>query len=516
MGYICPPLRLLVLSATICLLLLHHDNGGTHALVQTQPNIVFSLVDDLGYADVGYHNQSDIKTPNIDSLASAGVKLENYYVQPICSPTRSCLMSGRYQIHTGLVHGIIQPCQPHGLPLDSPTLADKLKESGYATHMVGKWHLGYYQERYCPWNRGFDTFFGLLLGSEDHYTHKRRYRRHPYLDLHDEKGPISTENGHYSTNMFTEKAVDTINAHDPHNGSPLFLYLAYQAVHAPLQVPQKYEDMYPHIQDSDRRTFAGMMSAVDEGIGNLTTALKQKGLWDNTILVFSTDNGGKYSKGGNNFPLRGQKGSLWEGGVHGVGFVSGGKTLDQRGKINTELIHVSDWYPTLVGLAQGSLNGTKPLDGVDQWDTINQGVPSKRKMLLHNIDVLYRKSGSALYDDTFDTSVRAAIRVGDFKLITGNSGNGTWGSSPGQPLAFETPSEKPNKNLWLFNIKQDPEERNDLSAQQPDIVRDLLGHLQKYYDTAVTPSSPQNDRNCNPALHGGIWMPWSADVPIVG
>jgi len=482
------------------------DNTQKKSGADSRPNIIFILADDYGFHDIGYHG-SEIKTPTLDKLALEGVKLENYYVQPICTPTRSQLMSGRYQIHTGLQHAIIWSEQPNALPDDSPIMAEKMKESGYATHMVGKWHLGFYKEKYLPWKRGFDTYYGYLTGSEDYYTHERTYHDGiGYLDLHSQDGPVKTEKGHYSCNLFTQKAIDVVNNHS--TSDPLFLYLAYQSVHEPLQVPDKYMEPYSFIKNRGRRILAGMTAAMDEGVANLTLALKAKGLWDNTILVFSTDNGGQILAGGSNYPLRGWKGSLWDGGMHGVGFVAGG-ALNTSGVVNKELIHVSDWYPTLVNLAKGSLNGTKPLDGFDQWGTISQSKPSPRKILLHNIDIMTKKKGVPMYNDTFDTSVRAAIRVGDMKLITGDPGNSSWIPPPHDTLTFVPEVHDPaDKNVWLFNITADPNEHNDLSASMPDLVKSMLGELDKLNATAIAPRFPPMDKRSNPALHGNVWGPW--------
>nr|KAG5699858.1 hypothetical protein BaRGS_034632 [Batillaria attramentaria] len=262
-----------------------------------RPNIVFVLADDYGFNDVGYHG-SEIQTPNLDRLAGEGVKLENYYVQPICTPTRSQLMSGRYQIHTGLQHDIIWATQPNGLPLDSPTLADKMREAGYATHAVGKWHLGFYKEEYLPTRRGFDSFYGYLTGSEDYYTHFRCDSLHKGpggssydenfcgYDLRDNEVPVKTAAGKYSTQLFTDRAINLIKNHD--TSKPLFLYMAYQAVHSPLEVPDKYTWDYYDIQDKHRKIYAGMVSCMDEGVGNLTQALQDAGMWNNTVFVFST------------------------------------------------------------------------------------------------------------------------------------------------------------------------------------------------------------------------------------
>eukprot|EP00057_Strongylocentrotus_purpuratus_P005998 XP_011660472.1 PREDICTED: arylsulfatase J [Strongylocentrotus purpuratus] len=285
-----------------------------------------------------------------------------------------------YWIHTGLQHGVIRHAQPNCLPVDEVTLPQKLKENGYTTNMVGKWHIGFYLDACTPTERGFDSFFGFLIGAEDHYTRMLSCEAYNANDgstktlsghdLHANKTPVFDYEGQYSTHLFTNKTVDVIERHD--KTKPLFIYLAYQAVHAPLQVPDSYMDPYKNIADKTRRTYAGMVSCMDEGIGNVTQALKDAGLYDNTIIIFSTDNGGHIDRGGNNWPLRGSKGSMWEGGIHGVGFVHSPLLPDAvKGTVNHELMHVSDWLPTIVaGIAGGALNGTKPLDGYNVWSSI--------------------------------------------------------------------------------------------------------------------------------------------------
>ncbi|GFO45151.1 arylsulfatase b [Plakobranchus ocellatus] len=272
------------------------------AVSEKQPNIVFIIADDYGYKDIGYHG-AEFATPTLDKLAAGGLKLENYYVQPICSPTRSQLMTGRYQIHTGLQHDIIWPSQPYGVSLEYPTLANVLKEHGYSTHAIGKWHLGLYKREYTPLHRGFDTFYGYWEGGEDYYTYYNCDWSHKAeggdrssrlgnenfcgYDLRDMERQVTDKNGTYSTLLYTHKAVDLLKGKTAAD-KPFFLYLAYQAVHSPMEAPESYIKPYEHIQNKYRRIYAGMVSALDEGVKNVTDTLKQTGLWNNTLLVFTT------------------------------------------------------------------------------------------------------------------------------------------------------------------------------------------------------------------------------------
>lgn len=480
-------------------------------IVETkQPHIVFIVADDYGYNDVGYHG-SEIKTPVLDRLAAEGVKLENYYVQPICSPTRTQLMTGRYQIHTGTQHSLFWPLRPHGMPLSDPTFADKLREAGYSTHAVGKWHLGFFKREYLPMNRGFDSFFGILNGKADHFQYNVSAMSYNGLDLYDGIKKVNeVYRGQYSTSLYTKKTIELLEAHD--KSKPLFVYVAFQAVHAPLQVPEQYLQQYQHITDEKRRLYAGMTSAMDEAVGQIVEAFKTRGLWNDTLLVFSTDNGGQVSEGGNNWPLRGWKGSLWEGGIKAVGFVHGAM-LNIKGTVSKELIHVSDWFPTLIRVANGSLKGTNALDGVDQFKTISFGTKSGRQTILHNIDPLMPLVGTEHRSWPFDVRQRAALRHGDWKIITGDPGNGSWIVPPtvGSPLNAQKSkyyTRQKGKNVWLFNIKHDPFEMNDLSDSKAEVVQELLNMLANYSKSSVPCFYPDNDIMANPQIHGGYWGPW--------
>lgn len=492
------------------------------------PHVVFILADDFGWNDVGYHG-SEIKTPNLDKLSAQGVRLENYYVQPLCTPSRNQLMTGRYQIHTGMQHQIIWPCQPYCVPLDETMLPQLMKQRSYATHMVGKWHLGMYKKDCLPTHRGFDSYFGYLTGSEDYYSHERCSFISPLnltrcaLDLREGDAVATGYNGTYSTELFTDRATSIITKQDP--TKPLFLYVAFQAVHAPLQVPERYITPYSFIKDPHRRLYAGMVSAMDEAVGNITMALHRNGLWDNTVLVFSTDNGGQTLSGGSNWPLRGRKWSLWEGGVRGVAFVTS-PLLKTPGTVSRELVHISDWLPTLVALAGGQTNGMKALDGFNVWNTISKGVASPRVELLHNIDPMYIDVAPCLGREgqltlakaaglgprpysSFNVSIHAAIRSGNWKLLTGYPGCDRWFPRPGPENSTEANFKRnPLKPVMLFNIDLDPEERTELADQYPSVVDALLSRLLHHQQRSKPINFPDNDPRCDPGPTGA-WGPWA-------
>ena len=511
----------------------------------TPPHIVFILADDLGYRDVGYHGSSAIETPTLDHLAYGGVRLENYYVQPTCTASRSTLLSGRYPIHTGLQHRSITNCQVNSLPKWMPTLADMLHNAGYLSHMAGKWNIGHYAEQLVPTERGFDSFLGFLNGEERYFSHawckdaqelienSIQYLKLKKLNednltdsLIEQYGTdwcgfdLSPPNialamkyfGLYSTHLFTQKAIDVIKTHASQQDTrPLFLYVAYQAPHKPLEVPESYTKQYEFISDKNRTVYAGMTTCIDEGVLNITNALQKYGLWNNTILIFSTDNGGDTRYGGYNWPLRGEKGTLWEGGLKGVGFVHS-PLIEHRGTVNSGLIHISDWFPTILELAGGNTTGLN-LDGFDVWKTIINGEPSPRQEIILNINPQAEKRGFRLNISNFDNRVQAAIRVGNWKLITGmpsySDKSSSWIAAPEDTDIHSIYETDPKlKNIWLFDISSDPLEKTDLFESHQDIAVDLLNKLAEYQATAVPVRYPKNDLRCNPKLHSGFWSPW--------
>ncbi|XP_026230608.1 arylsulfatase I-like [Anabas testudineus] len=429
------------------------QNGETELKQKKQPHIVFILIDDQGFNDIGYHNPT-IKTPTLDKLAAEGVRLENYYVQPICTPSRSQLITGRYQIHTGLQHSIIRPSQPSCLPSHMDTLPERLREAGYSTHMVGKWHLGFYRKACLPTRKGFDSFFGSLTGSVDYYSYGSCDG--PGLcgyDLHDDEGVAWGHEGKYSTMLFTQRARKILQSHNPAE-RPLFLLLSLQAVHTPLQPPKSYIYPYHSMTNVARRKFAAMVSTVDEAVRNITYALRKYGYYKNSVIIYSTDNGAQPFTGGSNWPLRGRKGTYWEGGIRGVGFVHS-PLLRRRRRISRALLHITDWFPTLVGLAGGNVSKSPGLDGYDVWPTISEGKESPRQEILYNIDPLHKPPTQTMM---WDTSTEGAS---DRK-------------SKGPHPAFKTPKKKKKKIL-----KQQPKQKSAFKLKTTKKPRKFSRHAAK-------------------------------------
>ncbi|XP_026881895.2 arylsulfatase I [Electrophorus electricus] len=494
------------------------QSKGAAAFKRRQPpHIIFILTDDQGFNDIGYHS-TDIRTPTLDKLAADGVRLENYYVQPLCTPSRSQLMTGRYQIHTGLQHSIIRPRQPSCLPQGLVTLPQRLQQAGYSTHMVGKWHLGFYRRHCLPTRRGFHTYFGSLTGSVDYYTYGSCDGKSLCgYDLHDGESVAWGRGGKYSTHLYTQRVRKILATHQA-SQQPIFIFVSLQAVHAPLKPPKSYIYPYRRMANVLRRKYAAVVSIVDEAVHNITYALRRYGYYRNSVIIYSTDNGAQPFMGGSNWPLRGCKGTYWEGGIRGVAFVHS-PLLRHKRRVSRALLHITDWYPTLVRLAGGDVSQEQGLDGYDIWPVLSEDRVSPRMEILHNIDPLHpRGLGSWLAGQgLWDTAVQAAIRVGDWKLLTGKPGHGDW--VPPQVLSdfpsgwwtLERETGKRQQSLWLYNITADPCERTDLSTKRPDVVWKLLERLAQYNRTAVPVHYPPDDPRANPEVNGGAWVPWVDD-----
>ncbi|MFA7369824.1 MAG: arylsulfatase [Kiritimatiellales bacterium] len=321
---------------------------------QDRPNIVLVLADDLGWGDVGYHG-GQAKTPNIDRISAEGLRFDRFYVQPICTPTRAALMTGRYSWRTGMASGVILNHLHYGLPLDETTLGQVMKSAGYATCIVGKWHLGHETPAYLPTERGFDYHYGLYTAI-DHFTHEWMGG----LDWHRNRKPLREEG--YATDLLGEDCVRIIGEHD-FKQKPLFLYHPMFAVHAWNQAPEKYTAPYADVTDKDRRGLLGLCAAMDFQFGQIIQALEKAGQLNNTLVLFVSDNGGNSHVAADNGPLSGAKGSYYEGGLRVPAFaywpgkIKGGQTTEA-------LAHITDVFPTIAKLAGAGLP-EKPLDGFD-------------------------------------------------------------------------------------------------------------------------------------------------------
>jgi len=309
-------------AAVLRLLLLLAMGLPAAAQTPARPNIVLIVSDDQGWKDVGFHG-SDIATPNLDTLAAGGARLESYYAQPMCTPSRAALMSGRYPHRYGLQTLVIPSNGRYGLPTDERLLPRVLADAGYRTAIVGKWHLGHAERKYWPLQRGFQHQYGPLLGEIDYFTHDA----HGVRDWYRQEKPLK-EKG-YATELIGNEAVRWLGQQSAKQ--PFFLYLAFTAPHAPYQAPKAWLDRYAHIADRDRRAYAAMIGSMDEQIGRVVAALDAKGLRDNTLIVFQSDNGGPRDARftgeidmsnskipADNGPWRDGKGSLYEGGVRVV------------------------------------------------------------------------------------------------------------------------------------------------------------------------------------------------------
>ncbi|AGA29849.1 arylsulfatase B [Singulisphaera acidiphila] len=424
-------------------------------LKSAKPNVVLILADDMGWGDVGWHD-SEIKTPHLDKLAASGTRLEQFYVQPVCSPTRAALMTGRYPMRHGLQVGVVRPWAQYGLPLNERTLPQALKEVGYETAICGKWHLGHFQPEYLPTHRGFDHQYGHYNGALDYFTHIRDGG----FDWHRDDR-VNRDEG-YSTHLIGREATRIIGHHD--TSKPLFLYVPFNAVHAPHQVPEKYKEPYSKLKEP-RRTYAGMLAAMDEAVGQIASAIDGKGMRSNTIFLFSSDNGGPApGQVTSNGPLRGQKGTLYEGGVRVPAFISWEGHLRPGTVVNAPL-HIVDLFPTLLTLAGAPLEQSLPTDGRDAWTAIAHHGPSPHDAILLNT-----------------TPDSGAIRVGDWKLILNASR-----IDPEGETKVAKKARAPRDSVELFHISQDPFEKKNLATAHPEKVKELKARYEKFAAEAVAP-----------------------------
>ena len=410
------------------------------------PNILVIVGDDMGYADVGFHHCKDIPTPNLDALAASGVRFTNGYVSgPYCSPTRAGLLTGRYQQRFG--HEFNPGGAGSGLPLTETTLADRLKAAGYATGLVGKWHLGALPEM-RPQKRGFDEFFGFLGGAHSYFQSAGILR-----------GTEPVKELDYTTDAFGREAVAFI---DRHQAEPWFLYLAFNAVHTPMQATDDRLAKFSHVSDERRRTYDAMMLAMDDAIGAVRKKLADAGLEKNTLVTFISDNGGPTMKdvtvnGSSNLPLRGSKRTTLEGGVR-VPFVISWPGQVKPGVFEQPAIQL-DLHATALAVAGVEVKPEWKLDGVNLLPFLSgekSGAPH---------ETLYWRFGAQM-----------ALRAGDFKLVRYDSNADT-----------QTGARQPVTEAKLYNLREDIGEAKDLAAAMPEKLKELQAKWDAWNATLVKP-----------------------------
>lgn len=414
-----------------------------------KPNILLIVSDDTGWADVGYHD-SKIKTPNIDRLAHEGVELDQFYVYPVCSPTRAALLTGRPPSRYGIL-GPIMMKSTLALPNETVTLAEYLRRQGYDTAITGKWHLGLRPE-VGPNKYGFNYSYGYLHGQIDQYTH---IYKNGDPSWH-RNGTFIEEEGH-ATDLITNEAIHFIKENRDET-KPFFLYVPYSVPHYPLQEEERWIAPYRDIIDNEsRRLYAASMTHMDDGIGRLMSTLSEEQLEKDTLVIYVSDNGGQdewiptfeydgkfepNDRLGNNLPLRGWKGQLYEGGIRVPGLMYWRETLAPH-KV-TEPVIVCDIFPTLAHLSGGTIPDDASVEGKNIWPIVTGGS-------IRDEHIYYWR-----------TSGQLALRKGDWKLVHNGS----------------TPDEG---NDELYNISVDPLEKSDLAQENPDRVTDLRRELAKQF-----------------------------------
>lgn len=431
-----------------------------------KPNFIIILTDDQGYGDLSCMGNTDFQTPHIDALAEKGARFTNWYSNsPVCSPSRASLLTGRYPGHAGVRAILAGHRRATGITNAAPTIASAVRECGYKTALVGKWHLGL-QEQSRPNQNGFDSFYGFMAGCVDYYSHIFYWsmadgHTNPTHDLWENDREIY-DNGKYFTELVSERAVETIRTF---GDDPFLLYVAYNAPHYPMHAPQKYIDRFPELPP-DRRIMAAMLSAVDDGVGQIVDELKRRGLEDDTVIFFQSDNGPSRESrnwmdgrsdpyyGGLPGGLKGHKFSLFEGGIRvpGIfcwpGHIPAGQVID-------EPCAAMDVFPTFLKLAGGDPSRYE-LDGQDIMPVLTEGASSPH-------DALY-----------WEMEDQTALREGNYKLVLN-----------GRLVEEETPKEP----VFLADLSTDPGETENLAAKMPERAKEMTERalswrdgLERYWD----------------------------------
>ncbi|MCP3933029.1 MAG: sulfatase-like hydrolase/transferase [Bacteroidetes bacterium] len=408
-----------------------------------KPNIILIVSDDQGISDAGFSGSRDIRTPHIDKIAHEGVIFSQGYVShSYCSPSRAGILSGRYQQRFG--HELNPPFEPEneiiGLPLNEKLISNRLKEAGYRTGAIGKWHLGY-TNKHLPPQRGFDFWYGFAGGARSFWTTGKPMENEAPRTLMRNNTPVPLDEVDYLTDNFTDEALNFIRES---KDKPFFLYLAYNAPHTPLHASKKYLDRTSYIERAERSIYAAMITAVDDGVGKIDNLLSELNIKDNTIIVFISDNGGVTAEFADNTPYRGYKGMLFEGGIR-VPFCMSWKNKISANTVFNEPVIALDLFPTF--MAAAGVNEINNLDGKDLLPYVS----GQMKDVPHEA-LYWRTAGGASY----------AVRKGKYKLS--------------KRMYYD--------KLMLFDLENDAGEMYDIAEQNPELVKELK-NLYDHWDAEM-------------------------------
>lgn len=434
-----------------------------------KPNLIVIMTDDMGWADVGFNGCKDIPTPNIDKIANEGARFDEGYVSfPVCGPSRAGFLTGRYQDRFGFTtNPSIDPKNPiSGLPVEEETMAQVLKKANYNNAIIGKWHMGT-NAVFHPLERGFDYFYGFLSGGHNYFPDELTLNdlsevnaKYAWYRTKIIENRTAVETDDYLTDEFSDAAVTYIK-NQIDNDQHFMLYLAYNAPHTPLQATEKYLSRFPNIRDNKRKTYAAMVSAVDDGVGRILEVLKANNLDENTIVVFLSDNGGASNNASDNGPLRGLKGDLFEGGVR-VPFAIRWKGVIPQGQSYDKAVSSLDIMATIVAQTNVKINPNRPLDGVDL------------------IPFLTGKDSGTPHDFLFWRKWEQnamAIRQGNYKLVSNKNQK-------------QSPPE-------LYDLSLDGSENTNIEFKEKEIYNNLYSEWKKL-------NSHMKDR-VFPTLDDDVW-----------
>ncbi|XP_023287942.1 arylsulfatase B [Orussus abietinus] len=480
----------------VCGISVHRKNGHFEKTSSKQPHIVVIIADDLGWNDVGFHGSNQIPTPNIDALAYYGVILNRHYVLPTCTPSRTAFLTGRYPIRAGMQGYPLKAGEPRGIPLDTVLLPEHLRRMGYSTHLVGKWHVGYFSENYTPARRGFDDFRGYYNGYIQYFNYTITQQNRTGYDFHRDTATTLaadyTYGRTYLTDAISEEAESIIASHDP--SKPLYLQISHGA---------------PHSSDNDDTLEVRDMASVNATLGYVESIDRR-----NFIKL---------------------KFTLYEGGIRGASCIYS-PLIKDRSRISNQLVHITDWLPTFYSAAGGDLADLGPIDGVDQWSALSNYKETPRESILLNIDEVANLEGAL---------------AGRFKLVKGavdlyGDYYGDSGSEPSNPkynaenvlkslagfaissqskytlsvskiielkekarVVCEDRTAPANCSKYcLFDVIKDPCETADVSLEYPHIVEVLNSFIDQYRPELMPQTNADVDPASFPGHFNGVWMPW--------